>query len=273
MKSFLTLMLVCASLTACNGTPQSPTAASAAASARQPSNPYQDPALALTTQQITPFKPDYTPATQPDIYYYNVSGVASEQPVADGYHRKILGTTADGRTVAQDFYESNQQPQTSPFIIMKNGDPKVFDKSVLDSDVIWYDQKTGDITSTATFQNGVQQGWLNVYEFNQLQLQLQDRDEGIDMRYFAPDEKIWGEARLRQNLNTGQLALENLTFFHPNGTILTQVEIDELGQPMGVKTFDSNGKMAKAADNAKLNELMLRRFALLMNKLPKLMAR
>lgn len=265
MKHFLALILLCTSLAACNGTPQSDVAPT------QTANPYSE--IVLNSKEVAPIQLDYTPSTASETLYYDTQGQFSPTTQQNGYYRQILGKTADGRLVAQDFYQANQKPQTAPFIIMKEGDPKIFDKSVLDSRVIWYDQQTGDITSTATFQNGTQQGWLDVYEFNQLQLQLKDRDGGIDIRYFSPDEQIWGEAHLRQNLNTGNIALEKLDFFHPNGKILSRVKLDELRQPKGVETFDPQGKPASAQDNAKLNEIMLRRFARLMSKLPSLMAR
>lgn len=279
IKPILTLLLVSISLAACDGTPQNTHTKTAAQSASasvsgslHDGNPYQDKTLAFAAQDVAPNQVEYTAASALTTFYYTEKGEPSSHKVDNGYYRQILGKTADGRTVAQDFYQKNQQAQTSPFIIRAQSHEQTFDKSILDSRVIWYDTQ-GEMTSVGEFRDGVQQGWLNIYEFNQLIMQLRDRDNGIDIRYFSPSEQLWGEARLQENLNTGVTSLANLTFYHGNGKVLSEVEVDELGKPKSVKTYDTNGKRVEAKENAKFNEIMLRRFAVLIGKLPQLMAR
>lgn len=276
IKSLFTLLLVSIGLTACDGTPKpntaNPSAAASVSGSLNDGNPYQDKTLTFAAQDVAPNQLDYIAASAPTTFYYTPQGEPSSTQVENGYYRQILGKTSDGRSVAQDFYQATQKPQTSPFILMVNASEQSFDKSVLDSRVIWYDGQ-GEITSVGEFSNGVQQGWLNVYEFNQLIMQLRDNDKGIDIRYFVPSEQLWGEARLQENLNTGAVSLANLTFYHGNGKVLSEVKVDESGKPTGVNTYDTNGQRVDAKQNATLNETMLRRFAVLMGKLPQLMAR
>lgn len=76
-------------------------------------------------------------------YYYDKDGNLTDKSTPDGYYRKILGTTADGRTVAQDFY-TNHAPQIAPVILKQRADESSFDNDVIDSDTIWFD-KNGNI--------------------------------------------------------------------------------------------------------------------------------
>lgn len=274
---FWLAMVVALGLVACGDTPkqsaQSASAALATASSEDSGslNVVYDN-LVFNSAEVAPVKWDYTAASTPTTLYYDQNGQAQDNLVANGYYREILGQTADGRTVAQDFYQANGQAQTSPFLIRRDGDVGVFNKSILDSRVIWYDAQ-GNLTSVGQFAAGQQQGWLDVYEHNQLVLQLKDTPHGVDMRFFSPEERLWGLASLHHNLNTGSIRLTQLRFFYANGQTLSEVIVNEAGQPTGVKTYDPQGKVVAAEQNAKLNEIMLRRFAVLIRKLPQLMAR
>lgn len=267
LKSICFVGLMSVGLMACDGVPRD----TKQTTQSTPHNAYEG--LALTSKEVAPVSLQYNAASAPQtVYYYDAQGNRQPEASENGYYRQILGQTADGRTVAQDFYQHNQQAQTSPFVIRAESNPQVFDKSVLDSRVIWYDEK-GEVNSVAEFKAGEQVGWLDVYDYNQLILQLKDNPTGIDLRFFSHDDKLWGDAHLHRNLNTGKITLASLTFFHPNGQILSTVEVNEQGQPTGVKTYDPQGKVVAAEQNAKLNEIMLRRFAVLIRKLPQLMAR
>lgn len=267
MKSIFAICLLSVGLLACNPTP----------SAQHQSNssdleiPYQEN-LAWHAKQVPAVNVDYLAASSPTVFYYDELGKRQEQAVPNGYYRQILGKTADGRDVAQDFYQFNQKAQTSPFVIQAGFDASLFDKSVLDSRVIWYDGQ-GNINSVGRFQAGELSGWLDIYEFDQLIAQLKNQTNGLEMRFFSPEEKLWGVAHLHQNLNTGKISLQQLRFFYGNGQVLSEVNVNEGGQPVGVTTFDEQGKVVQAAKNARLNEIMLRRFAVLIRKLPQLLAR
>lgn len=270
MKSTLIACLLSLVLVACQ-----PTSSNLAASAvqAQPSQVQPSPysTLALTTDQVRPVQLDYTPRQNSSIYYFTPDGQLSHVAVSHGFYRKILGETADGRVVAQDYYADAKKPQTAPFVIKKGGDPRSFNRDILDSRVIWYDHQDGDIISVGVFHNGVQQGWLDVYEYKKLVVQLKDVQTGIAMRFFSPDDKIWGEAQIGQGEKG--LNIDNLTFYHPNGQIMSKMDVDANGKPSGMTTYDEQGHILDDSQNIQYNQTLLRRFAVIVHKLSSLMAR
>ena len=88
---------------------------------------------------------------------------------------------------------------------------------------------------------------------------------------FSPDDKIWGESEIVQ----GKIGLEikQLKFYHPNGKIMSQMDIDPNGKPIGMTTFDESGKELDDKQNAIFNQILLARFGVVVHKLPTLMAR
>lgn len=227
--------------------------------------------LALTSDQIIPPKIEYTPNPKPQTVYFSANGEPSDKPVANGFYRQILGTTSDGRSVVQDYYADTKKQQTTPFVIKKGSNPTEFSKHILDSRVIWYSHHDGEIASVGNFRNGVQQDWLDVYEYKQLVVQLKDNSTGIAMRFFSPDDKIWGESEIVQGKKG--LEIKQLKFYHPNGKIMSQMDIDPNGKPIGMTTFDENGKKLDDKQNATFNQILLARFGVVVHKLPTLMAR
>lgn len=236
---------------------------------QQQTSPYTT--LVLDSSQIIVPKWDYTASNHGKTYYFAPNGQYSDTALNLGFYRQILGTTSDGRMVAQDYYADTRKPQTSPFLIKPNGDPKVFDKSILDSRVIWYGHTDGQITSTVDFKQGVQQGWIDVYEAQQLVVQLKDNTAGIDIRFFVPSEKIWGEAQIAQ-AEKG-LNITKLIFYYPTGQVMSTMDVDAQGQPSGMTTYDKQGNVLDDQQNATHNQLLLRRFAEVVHQLPRLMAR
>ena len=80
---------------------------------------------------------DYTPGDE-KTYYYDAKGNQSAEPVSGGYYRKILGKTADGRTVVQDYYQDNGQAQMAPFILRQDAAEDDFRNANADSTLITY---------------------------------------------------------------------------------------------------------------------------------------
>ena len=56
-------------------------------------------------------------AGEVQTFYYDAHYQKVAQPAPGGYFRKVVGKTADGRTVAQDFYQDSGKPQTRMFIL------------------------------------------------------------------------------------------------------------------------------------------------------------
>ena len=61
------------------------------------------------------------------IAYYDNNHLESAKPAKGGYYRMLLGRTAEGRAVVQDFYQDNGARQSSPFIITDDKKLKLAD--------------------------------------------------------------------------------------------------------------------------------------------------
>ena len=147
---------------------------------------------------------DYTPQNDGQTWYFdaNDAPVASASP--GGYYRKALGKTADGRLVAQDYYQDSHSPQTAPFILVKDADPHDFDTTTADSKVVWY-RKDGSISSVQTFAGGKAQSRMNIYLDGRLTAQM-PRPEHLD----EPDDPYRA---------AGELA-DGIRYYHDNGHLL-----------------------------------------------------
>ena len=72
------------------------------------------------------------------IFYCDAAGQKAAQAVAGGYFRKLLGKTADGRQVVQDFYQDSGKPRTSLFALRADAAADDFRKQMADSPVVTY---------------------------------------------------------------------------------------------------------------------------------------
>ena len=61
------------------------------------------------------------------IAYYDNNHLESAKPAKGGYYRMLLGRTAEGQAVVQDFYQDNGARQSSPFIITDDKKLKLAD--------------------------------------------------------------------------------------------------------------------------------------------------
>ena len=71
-------------------------------------------------------------------FYYDAHYQKVAQPAPGGYFRKVVGKTADGRTVAQDFYQDSGKPQTRMFILRADAAADDFRIEMADSPVATY---------------------------------------------------------------------------------------------------------------------------------------
>jgi len=90
------------------------------------------------------------------IAYYDGEFRKKAKPAKGGYYRMLLGRTAEGRAVAQDFYQDNGTRQSSPFIIpddkkLKLADP--FDIG-LNGKIAFYSRE-GRLQRISRYQNGL----------------------------------------------------------------------------------------------------------------------
>ena len=77
-------------------------------------------------------------AGEVQTFYYDADGKKSAQPAPGGYFRKVVGKTADGRIVAQDFYQDSGKPQTRMFILRADAAADDFRTEMADSPVATY---------------------------------------------------------------------------------------------------------------------------------------
>ena len=162
------------------------------------------PESVLDAKQATDHALDYTPQTDGQTWYFDRDSNPAETASPGGYYRKALGKTADGRLVAQDYYQDSNTPQTAPFILVKDANPHDFSNDTVDSRVIWY-RPDGSTYAVQTFQNGKPTSRMNHYHDGRLIAQMprpQNMDEADDPYRSA-----------------GDLA-DGLRLYHPSGHLL-----------------------------------------------------
>lgn len=149
---------------------------------------------------------DYQADANPQIIYFGVHGEKADSAVKGGYYRKVLGKTADGRAVVQNFYQDNDQAQSSPAILIKDADVNDFDAGTLDSRIVWY-RPDGSVFSIDNFKNGKQQG-LTSYYLNGT-LVIQQPENG----YVLPKQPTTADGKLGRRIfsASGKTVLSNYT--------------------------------------------------------------
>ena len=108
----------------------------------QPASVYDAATAAKTDITYTPYHP------------------AKDIPANNG-HRKILGETADGRLVIQDYYQNSDRPRTAPYILNRYGDPQILTINA-DSKLVWYNQD-GSVYAIQHYHDGQPAGYLSYY--------------------------------------------------------------------------------------------------------------
>lgn len=99
----------------------------------------------------------YTPVEAP-LHYLDTKRQPADKPVKDGYYRKELGKTADGRLVVQHFYQNSDKPASAPFLLKKDAAPDS-DLENADGKIVQY-QKDGSIFAVETRRAGLPSGRL-----------------------------------------------------------------------------------------------------------------
>ena len=129
----------------------------------QPASTYDAATAAKTDITYTPYHP------------------AKDIPANNG-HRKILGETADGRLVIQDYYQNSDRPRTAPYILNRYGDPRATIIINADSKLVWYNQD-GSVYAIQHYHDGQPAGYLSYYRNGRLI--AQKPRPGSDNDYYA----------------------------------------------------------------------------------------
>ena len=132
--------------------------------------------LAEQAAKLAPL--DYTPG-EGKTYYFDAKGNKAEKPVQDGYYRKILGKTADGRTVVQDFYQDSDKPQIAPSILRQGAAEDDFSGDLSDSTLVHYN-RDGSVSAIVPLQDGKATGHPALYHNGVLTIQAPLPEGGSD---------------------------------------------------------------------------------------------
>lgn len=151
------------------------------------------PELLQATAQTYRNPLTYTPIEPKTVYYFNHDGKTASSAQTGGFYREVLGKTAEGNLVVQDFYQDNSFPQTSAVRLKKDAKPDDFSTDTIDDLNIWFD-KNGAVTSFARFKNGQLDG----------------------VQYFVHQNKIIGQLEEKQGH-------ERMMLFHDNGKVLADI--------------------------------------------------
>ena len=108
---------------------------------------------------------DAATAAKTDIAYTPYH-TAKNIPANNG-SRKILGETADGRLVIQDYYPNSDRPRTAPYILNRYGDPQATLIINADSKLVWYNQD-GSVYAIQHYHDGQPAGYLSYYHKGRL---------------------------------------------------------------------------------------------------------
>lgn len=126
------------------------------------------------------------------VAYFNLDGRVANQKVANGYYRKLLGTTSDNGFIVQDFYSRNDQKQSDPLKITHKEALQVFDNQHTDSEVTLY-YANGARLESSVYDKGKLVGSSTAYYPNGTVFHVNQFDQGMlhgRSQYFYADGKL-----------------------------------------------------------------------------------
>lgn len=175
-------------------------------------------------------------------YFDSEGNFSRSDKSGNGYTRKLLGTTADGRSVLQDFYNSNGKAQTSPFVLFDDAGLESWDSlPFTDGDIVFFNAD-GHKSSQATLKQGTFVGNHPSYHLNG--------------KVFL-DERSDAEGNSQQSV-----------YFDDQGKRLFAVEFDPSGDAVTkISVYDGAGKAHAARDNEALTQAAAKKIAVFMHQL------
>ena len=215
---------------------------------------------------------DAATAAKTDITYTPYSS-AKNIPANNG-HRKILGETADGRLVLQDYYPKSDRPRTAPYILNRYGDPQILTINA-DSKLVWYNQD-GSVYAIQHYHDGQPAGYLSYYRNGRLVAQKPRPGSDHDFygiggkatagtRYYYDDghflalEYQYGRIG---SCYTALLCLEGESLYAPDGTPLLAWSSEQSGdiyEHHSWNSLNSTPAGQQAARRQSINAALARR--------------
>ena len=217
---------------------------------------------------------DAATAAKTDITYTPYPS-AKNIPANNG-HRKILGETADGRLVLQDYYPKSDRPRTAPYILNRYGDPRATIIINADSKLVWYNQD-GSVYAIQHYHDGQPAGYLSFYRNGRLVAQKarpgNDNDfyaaigaiSSAGTRYYYDDGHIlaleYHHGRVG-SCNMGAYCKEGETLYAPDGTPLIAWQSIQSGNNIthqSWNTLNTTPADQQAARRQSINAALARR--------------
>lgn len=176
---------------------------------------------------------EYTPVAEKQVFYFNSASQSVSEPAAGGYYRELLGHTADGRAVIQDFYQDVGKPQTQPAILVKGADLADFSTDTMDSKGVWY-RPDGSLFQVQEFSGGKDTGPAWFFENRLVSAKLEDDT----VTYYYPDATVLAVQTLMKAESAAEMRL-----FRENGSPLLYLRIENgANQFNKAEAWDKNGQ-------------------------------
>lgn len=163
----------------------------------------------------------FTPAKEKTVYYFNSDSQIASAPSNEGYYRELLGKTADGKRVVQDFYQSSQTPQTSPFVLKNDADIESFDSDGSDGRIVWF-SRGGDVAQIGDFKQGASDNIIVNVRRGKAVLAMEKTSQGLT-HYILDDN-----AQIASVVNKQGDTIRAIVFY-PNGSAMFQGDIAASG--------------------------------------------
>ena len=123
------------------------------------------------------------------VAYYDAEHRENAKPAKGGYYRMLLGRTAEGKAVVQDFYQDSKTKQIDPVVIPDDKDLKNFDAfSAADGRMVWYTPE-GEVKEFQDIKNhkSVTSGR---YENGKLALKTEDIGNTLHIQLYHDNGKL-----------------------------------------------------------------------------------
>lgn len=132
------------------------------------------------------------------LAYYDKDGTETKTETKGGFYRMLLGYTADGRAVIQDFYQDTRTKQIDPSVMAKDSDAKDFSVSASEGRTTWYTPE-GELKNYVVVEKGeiVEQGF---YLNGKLRLLAHEPiSQGKEAWGYRPDGTLFLYAKQKAN--------------------------------------------------------------------------
>ena len=175
--------------------------------------------IATQTSQTYTSPIAFTPAKEKTVYYFNSASQIASAPSNEGYYRELLGKTAEGKRVVQDFYQSSQTPQTAPFVLADDANIESFDSDGSDGRIVWF-SRGGDVAQIGDFKQGASDNIIVNVRRGKAVLAMEKTSQGLT-NYILDDN-----AQIASVVNKQGDTIRAILFY-PNGSAMFQGDMTQ----------------------------------------------